>query len=228
MYNECVKVIGWCVLQVDHGQRHILTACQDRNIRVYNVSSGKHSKTFKGSIGDDGTLIKVCRYLFIVCIVLKLKMNVGKTIGKHFKQTYYFCFSVVTFHNFTVAFPSSPPSGCAGPEWDLCSHQLYRQEYVYIWLLLWGMYGHHVRSFRAGDRPSFYRWWPPPHHRVRRWLHICLEVREVTYTTTSCWTLASDVKDVRLRRPPMGWMDGVKRSLNERWLCVIEVDGEQW
>ncbi|XP_045134838.1 uncharacterized protein LOC123518200 isoform X3 [Portunus trituberculatus] len=46
-------------MEVDHGQRHILTACQDRNIRVYNVSSGKHSKTFKGSIGDDGTLIKV-------------------------------------------------------------------------------------------------------------------------------------------------------------------------
>ncbi|RXG52605.1 Mitogen-activated protein kinase-binding protein 1 [Armadillidium vulgare] len=46
-------------MEVDHGQRHILTACQDRNIRVYNVNSGKHSKTFKGSAGDDGTLIKV-------------------------------------------------------------------------------------------------------------------------------------------------------------------------
>lgn len=46
-------------MEVDHGQRHILTACQDRNIRVYNVNTGKHSKTMKGSIGDDGTLIKV-------------------------------------------------------------------------------------------------------------------------------------------------------------------------
>ncbi|XP_047496658.1 WD repeat-containing protein 62-like isoform X3 [Penaeus chinensis] len=46
-------------MEVDHGQRHILTACQDRNIRVYNVNTGKHSKTFKGTIGDDGTLIKV-------------------------------------------------------------------------------------------------------------------------------------------------------------------------
>ncbi|XP_069943226.1 uncharacterized protein Wdr62 isoform X3 [Cherax quadricarinatus] len=46
-------------MEVDHGQRHVLTACQDRNIRVYNVNTGKHSKTFKGSIGDDGTLIKV-------------------------------------------------------------------------------------------------------------------------------------------------------------------------
>ncbi|KAF0297375.1 Mitogen-activated protein kinase-binding protein 1 [Amphibalanus amphitrite] len=46
-------------MEVDHSQRHILTACQDRNIRVYNVSNGKHSKTFKGSIADDGTLIKL-------------------------------------------------------------------------------------------------------------------------------------------------------------------------
>ena len=47
-------------MEVDHSQRHILTACQDRNIRVYNVSNGKHSKTFKGSMADDGTLIQVC------------------------------------------------------------------------------------------------------------------------------------------------------------------------
>lgn len=46
-------------MEVDCSQKHILTACQDRNIRVYNVNSGKHSKTFKGSMGEDGTLIKV-------------------------------------------------------------------------------------------------------------------------------------------------------------------------
>lgn len=46
-------------MEVDCGQKHIMTACQDRNIRVYNVNSGKHSKTFKGSMSEDGTLIKV-------------------------------------------------------------------------------------------------------------------------------------------------------------------------
>lgn len=46
-------------MEVDSGQKHVLTACQDRNIRVYNVTTGKHSKTFKGSISDDGSLIKV-------------------------------------------------------------------------------------------------------------------------------------------------------------------------
>ncbi|KAL0123431.1 hypothetical protein PUN28_005746 [Cardiocondyla obscurior] len=46
-------------MEVDSGQKHVLTACQDRNIRVYNVTTGKHSKTFKGSISDDGSLIKI-------------------------------------------------------------------------------------------------------------------------------------------------------------------------
>ena len=36
-----------------------MTACQDRNVRVYMVGNGKHIKTFKGSSGEDGTLIKV-------------------------------------------------------------------------------------------------------------------------------------------------------------------------
>ena len=39
--------------------KHILTACQDRNIRVYSVGGAKQTKTFKGSASEDGTLIKV-------------------------------------------------------------------------------------------------------------------------------------------------------------------------
>ena len=46
-------------MESDQSQKHILTACQDRSVRVYNTSTGKHSKTFKGSTSDDGTLIKV-------------------------------------------------------------------------------------------------------------------------------------------------------------------------
>ena len=45
------------IFQYNH--KHILTACQDRNVRVYTIGNGKHIKTFKGSAGDDGTLIKV-------------------------------------------------------------------------------------------------------------------------------------------------------------------------
>ncbi|CAH1107788.1 unnamed protein product, partial [Psylliodes chrysocephalus] len=46
-------------MEVDTGQKHVLTACQDRNVRMYSVNTGKHTKKFKGSTGDDGTLIKV-------------------------------------------------------------------------------------------------------------------------------------------------------------------------
>lgn len=47
-------------MEADQSQKHILTACQDRSVRVYNTSTGKHSKTFKGSTSEDGTLIKLC------------------------------------------------------------------------------------------------------------------------------------------------------------------------
>lgn len=46
-------------MEVDAGQKHVLTACQDRNVRIYSVNTGKHTKSFKGSPSDDGTLIKV-------------------------------------------------------------------------------------------------------------------------------------------------------------------------
>uniref|UniRef100_A0AAR5Q0L6 MABP1/WDR62 second WD40 domain-containing protein n=1 Tax=Dendroctonus ponderosae TaxID=77166 RepID=A0AAR5Q0L6_DENPD len=46
-------------MEVDTGQKHVLTACQDRNVRIYSVNTARHTKTFKGSTGDDGSLIKV-------------------------------------------------------------------------------------------------------------------------------------------------------------------------
>jgi len=46
-------------MELDRSGKHILTACQDRNIRVYSVAGAKQTKTFKGSASEDGTLIKV-------------------------------------------------------------------------------------------------------------------------------------------------------------------------
>ncbi|XP_050678210.1 mitogen-activated protein kinase-binding protein 1 isoform X3 [Leptidea sinapis] len=46
-------------MEVDAGGRHVLTACQDRNVRVYSSSNGRHTKTFRGTTAEDGTLIKV-------------------------------------------------------------------------------------------------------------------------------------------------------------------------
>ncbi|GAB6031727.1 hypothetical protein CHUAL_009471 [Chamberlinius hualienensis] len=46
-------------MEVDFDQKNVLTACQDRHVRVYSVGSGRHVKSFKGSLGEDGTLIKI-------------------------------------------------------------------------------------------------------------------------------------------------------------------------
>lgn len=47
-------------MEIDSNAKHILTACQDRNIRVYSTHTGKQTKTFKGSQSDEGSLIKLC------------------------------------------------------------------------------------------------------------------------------------------------------------------------
>ncbi|XP_037957302.1 mitogen-activated protein kinase-binding protein 1 isoform X2 [Teleopsis dalmanni] len=46
-------------MEVDSNSKHILTACQDRNVRVYGTQNTKHTKTFKGSHSDEGSLIKL-------------------------------------------------------------------------------------------------------------------------------------------------------------------------
>ncbi|MCI4385921.1 hypothetical protein PGIGA_G00056270 [Pangasianodon gigas] len=46
-------------MDLDATLTHTAIACQDRNIRVYNVKSGKMKKCFKGSLTDDGPVLKV-------------------------------------------------------------------------------------------------------------------------------------------------------------------------
>ncbi|XP_041449883.1 uncharacterized protein LOC111077467 isoform X3 [Drosophila obscura] len=46
-------------MEVDSNSKHILTACQDRNVRVYGTQNAKQTKTFKGSHSDEGSLIKL-------------------------------------------------------------------------------------------------------------------------------------------------------------------------
>ncbi|XP_029453310.1 mitogen-activated protein kinase-binding protein 1 [Rhinatrema bivittatum] len=46
-------------MDVDPGQKYAAIGCQDRNIRIFNISSGKQKKLYKGSQSEDGTLIKV-------------------------------------------------------------------------------------------------------------------------------------------------------------------------
>uniref|UniRef100_A0A3Q3PZU1 MABP1/WDR62 second WD40 domain-containing protein n=1 Tax=Monopterus albus TaxID=43700 RepID=A0A3Q3PZU1_MONAL len=46
-------------MDLDSSRTHVTIACQDRNVRVYNVETGKLKKCLKGSSSDDGALLKV-------------------------------------------------------------------------------------------------------------------------------------------------------------------------
>ncbi|XP_058846526.1 LOW QUALITY PROTEIN: mitogen-activated protein kinase-binding protein 1 [Acipenser ruthenus] len=46
-------------MDVDPSRKYAAVGCQDRSIRIFNISNGKQKKLYKGSQGEDGTLIKV-------------------------------------------------------------------------------------------------------------------------------------------------------------------------
>ena len=46
-------------MELDETKTHVITACQDRQIRVHSVDGGRLVNNFKGCPSDDGTLIKV-------------------------------------------------------------------------------------------------------------------------------------------------------------------------
>ncbi|XP_061668123.1 mitogen-activated protein kinase-binding protein 1-like [Syngnathoides biaculeatus] len=46
-------------MNVDPSCKHVAVGCQDRCIRIFNVSNGKQKKLYKGSLSDDGSLLRV-------------------------------------------------------------------------------------------------------------------------------------------------------------------------
>ncbi|XP_072545475.1 mitogen-activated protein kinase-binding protein 1 isoform X2 [Salminus brasiliensis] len=46
-------------MDIDPTRKYAAIGCQDRSIRIFNISNGKQKKIYKGSQGEDGTLIKV-------------------------------------------------------------------------------------------------------------------------------------------------------------------------
>ncbi|XP_020618464.1 mitogen-activated protein kinase-binding protein 1-like isoform X2 [Orbicella faveolata] len=46
-------------MDIDPSGKLAATACQDRNVRVYDVNSGKQTRNYKGTPGDDGTLVRI-------------------------------------------------------------------------------------------------------------------------------------------------------------------------
>uniref|UniRef100_A0AAY4BXH0 Mitogen-activated protein kinase binding protein 1 n=1 Tax=Denticeps clupeoides TaxID=299321 RepID=A0AAY4BXH0_9TELE len=46
-------------MDVDPTCKYAVVGCQDRNVRIFNISSGKQKRSYKGSQGEDGCLLKV-------------------------------------------------------------------------------------------------------------------------------------------------------------------------
>nr|XP_020642717.1 WD repeat-containing protein 62 isoform X4 [Pogona vitticeps] len=46
-------------MDIDITQKYVAVACQDRNVRVYSTVSGKQQWCYRGSQGDEGSLLKV-------------------------------------------------------------------------------------------------------------------------------------------------------------------------
>lgn len=49
---------------------------QDRNVRVYSAAHGRHTKTFRGTTAEDGTLIKVA-YIYMIMFSLIRQLTVS-------------------------------------------------------------------------------------------------------------------------------------------------------
>lgn len=61
-FSRTHHVVGKTTLydmDVDITRKYAAICCQDRNIRVFNINSGKQQKCFKGSQSEDGILLKV-------------------------------------------------------------------------------------------------------------------------------------------------------------------------
>lgn len=46
-------------MDIEPSRKYAAVGCQDRTIRIFNISNGKQKRMYKGSQGEDGTLIKV-------------------------------------------------------------------------------------------------------------------------------------------------------------------------
>ncbi|XP_033852425.2 WD repeat-containing protein 62-like isoform X1 [Acipenser ruthenus] len=61
-FSRTHHVVGKTTLydmDIDATRKYAAIGCQDRNIRIYDIDSGKQNKCFKGSQSEDGTLLKV-------------------------------------------------------------------------------------------------------------------------------------------------------------------------
>ncbi|XP_062252893.1 mitogen-activated protein kinase-binding protein 1 [Platichthys flesus] len=57
--HHVVRKVTLYDMDIEPTRKYAAVGCQDRSIRIFNISNGKQKKMYKGSQGEDGTLIKV-------------------------------------------------------------------------------------------------------------------------------------------------------------------------
>ncbi|XP_030628007.1 mitogen-activated protein kinase-binding protein 1-like [Chanos chanos] len=57
--HHIVRKTGLYDMDIHPSGKYAAVGCQDRTVRVFNISSGKQKKTYKGSQTEDGSLLKV-------------------------------------------------------------------------------------------------------------------------------------------------------------------------
>ncbi|XP_042560661.1 mitogen-activated protein kinase-binding protein 1-like [Clupea harengus] len=57
--HHVVRKTSLADMDVDPSCKYAAVGCQDRSIRIFNISNGKQKKSYKGSQGLDGSLLKV-------------------------------------------------------------------------------------------------------------------------------------------------------------------------
>merc|ERR1719233_2859169 len=60
--NQIVAKTTLYDMALDVSGENIITACQDRNVRVYGVEDAKLVRVLKGSSSEDGSVVKVVLY----------------------------------------------------------------------------------------------------------------------------------------------------------------------
>ncbi|XP_067413419.1 WD repeat-containing protein 62 isoform X2 [Emydura macquarii macquarii] len=121
-------------MDIDITQKYVAVACQDRNVRVYNTVSGKQKWCYKGSQGDDGSLLKVQldpsgTFLATSCSdksISVIDFHSGECVAKMFGHSEIVTGMKFTYdckHLITVSGDSCVFIWCLGPEITNCMKQ---------------------------------------------------------------------------------------------------------
>ncbi|XP_056138991.1 WD repeat-containing protein 62 [Lampris incognitus] len=156
-------------MDLDATTTHATIACQDRNIRVYDVETGKLTRCFKGTSSDEGTLLKIRvdpsgTYLATSCSDKNISLfdyESGECVATLFGHS-----EIVTCMRF-----SQDCRHLITGSGDSC---------VFVWRLDSQMTNSMRRRLRAMTRTP--RHIPSHHHSIRRETYITVPAGQLAHT----------------------------------------------